>query len=765
MGPPALVEGEAMEVEVGSVNENGNIVNGSGPVTIPLSGNVSGVGQTNTIQNDNRNGGGGYPIRKAYGTRHGAGYNNNSNAQRAVFDGKRMRKAIQRRTDCVWMKDHRDTKFLRPKPNFIIDLLPPSAYLHNPVNAVATKYVHTSTNKNRYPVNVVRWTPEGRRLITGLSSGEFTLWNGLTFNFETILQAHESAVRAMKWSHNDNWMVTADHKGIIKYWQSNMNNLKMFEGHKEAIRDLSFSPTDTKFATCSDDGTIKIWDFNEGIEEKALSGHGWDVKVVDWHPYKSLLASGSKDNLIKFWDPKSGKNVDTFHGHKNIIHGLQWNKNGNWLATASRDQLVKVYDIRMMKDLQTFRGHNKEVCFPTAVSWHPFHERLLATGGSDGCLMYWIVGQDSLVEAVEFAHDQSVWSLDWHPIGHILVSGSNDHSTRFWTRARPGDTVQDKYHVGRQKAEELGLKDVDSEDEDDFVPGLTFSNNGGLMSGFLPVPMNPYSVPRPDFMQQQFLNQDQKQGPLTPPKLFDGADISYVSNNENKVDELPGLGLLQNNPQIPPGLNLNNIPSGLNRGQPGIGNTGSRPQPLPQQQQFQQRSLFQIPNQSQLQRPPPQQQLPQQRQLQPLQQRQLQPPPQQLQQLRPPPQQQLPPQQLRPPPQQLQPPQQPPPHQSHQPHQQLHPPPQQLPPHLQPPQQLPQIQHLPPQQQLQPPQQRPHWMPQQNEGPGGRGSPGPRQQGQQNQQPPRWNTQQSGETIIQIIKIVSFGIQCTVFLH
>lgn len=34
----------------------------------------------------------------------------------------------------------------------------------------------------------LKWTPDGRRLITGASSGEFTLWNGLTFNFETILQ-------------------------------------------------------------------------------------------------------------------------------------------------------------------------------------------------------------------------------------------------------------------------------------------------------------------------------------------------------------------------------------------------------------------------------------------------------------------------------------------------------------------------------------------------------------------------------------------------
>ena len=53
----------------------------------------------------------------------------------------------------------------------------------------------------RCPIFTLAWTPEGRRLITGASSGEFTLWNGLTFNFETILQAHDSPVRAMKVRH------------------------------------------------------------------------------------------------------------------------------------------------------------------------------------------------------------------------------------------------------------------------------------------------------------------------------------------------------------------------------------------------------------------------------------------------------------------------------------------------------------------------------------------------------------------------------------
>jgi polyadenylation factor subunit 2 len=49
------------------------------------------------------------------------------------------------------------------------------------------------------------WTPEGRRLVTGASSGEFTLWNGLTFNFETILQVIQVCfdLRVLKMFHYD----------------------------------------------------------------------------------------------------------------------------------------------------------------------------------------------------------------------------------------------------------------------------------------------------------------------------------------------------------------------------------------------------------------------------------------------------------------------------------------------------------------------------------------------------------------------------------
>jgi len=177
-------------------------------------------------------------------------------AQGVEFDGKRLRKAVIRKTIDynsaivrqlelrVWQRDQRDFRAIQPDAAYYPDMIPPPYYVHNPINAVTTKFVRTSTNKMRCPIFCVAWTPEGRRLVTGASSGEFTLWNGLTFNFETILQAHDSPVRCMVWSHNDLWMVTGDHAGFVKYWQSNMNNVKMFQAHKEPLRGIRWATLD-----------------------------------------------------------------------------------------------------------------------------------------------------------------------------------------------------------------------------------------------------------------------------------------------------------------------------------------------------------------------------------------------------------------------------------------------------------------------------------------------------------------------------------------
>ena len=190
----------------------------------------------------------------------------------------------------------------------------------------------------RCPIFCLSWTPEGRRLITGpkfghsdlrpcftfsvpevivisshsgASSGEFTLWNGLTFNFETILQAHDSPVdkhypsiycfigrlyeyikgaddamvaqrrvdgdRGPRWLHQvlaeqheqrEDVPGGLDDHHVVKelLTKVDLTHLKqnicwkqpIVQAHKEAIRRVSFCPTDAKFASCSDDGTVSF---------------------------------------------------------------------------------------------------------------------------------------------------------------------------------------------------------------------------------------------------------------------------------------------------------------------------------------------------------------------------------------------------------------------------------------------------------------------------------------------------------------------------
>ncbi|CAI5441639.1 unnamed protein product [Caenorhabditis angaria] len=386
----------------------------------------------------------------------------------------------------LWQYGRKQRVLQQPDILYQSTALPVHSTPDVPVDCVLTKFIRTAMNKVKCPVYSVAWSPEGKRLITGTQTGEFTLWNGTAFNFETILQAHDAAIRALKWSSNEQWLLSADQDGYVKYWQPNMNNAHMFAAHKdEAIRGIAFSPTDIKFATASDDGTAKIWDFARYTEDRVLRGHGSEVRAIDWHPTKGLVVTGSRDTQqpVKLWDPKSGTCLATLQEHKSSVMAVEFNQNGNWLLTGGRDHLLKMYDIRVMKEVHTYRAHKKEVI---SLAWHPVHEGLFVSGGGDGSIVYWMVDSEKEIGLLEHAHDQAIWSMKWHPMGHILATGSNDNNTKFWARNRPGDTVEDIFGLSttisvghldkerepRQIQQKITIDDTDLYTKDTFIPGM-----------------------------------------------------------------------------------------------------------------------------------------------------------------------------------------------------------------------------------------------------------------------------------------------------
>jgi polyadenylation factor subunit 2 len=494
--------------------------------------------------------------------------------------------------------------------SYVFNILPPAARKGRAQDTIPAKHLHTSYNKVRHPVNVVKWTPEGRRLLTGSTSGEFTLWNGTGFNFETIMQAHDTAVRAVTYAHNNEWLISADQEGVVKYWQTNFNNVKEIQAHADPVRDLSFAPTDAKFVTASDDASLKIFDFAGGVEEATLAGHQWDAKSVDWHPTKGLIVSGSKDHQVKLWDPRTGRCLTTLHGHKNTVNMTKFEPSkGVLLASCARDQTVRVFDIRMMRDVFLLKGHEKEI---SSIVWHPIHSSLLTTGGADGAMFHYLLDEQNApagtplttspydaaspgeavaqtifpAQKIPFAHEYNVWCMDWHPLGHILASGSNDRATRFWTRPRPGEDtyIIDKWHIGQTAAEEKGTwrkseaqrareeEDADAEDDDGiedqkmpsrghFLPGLP--GLPGLAAPGIPAP--------PVFMPDHSSAQNFGGNFPAPPPSFPGGNFPAPPPS------FPG-GM----PPLPPGMDLETLRQAFGGQMPPLPSNGVMPPfPLP----------------------------------------------------------------------------------------------------------------------------------------------------------------------------------------
>ncbi|WVF67137.1 hypothetical protein IAT40_001882 [Kwoniella sp. CBS 6097] len=346
---------------------------------------------------------------------------------------------------------------IHPNPSDIVNLLPAAAHRLNPSTSICDQWVHTSINKERSPTRVVRWTPDARRLLTGNDKGQFTLWNGSSFNYESITQVHDDSIRSFTYSHNGQALVSTDKTGTIKYFTPHLTNIHGFQGHREACHGVSWSPNDERFVSGGDDGLVKIWSYREAREEKVLSGHGWDVRCVDWHPTKGLVASGSKDMLVKFWDPRTGKDLSTLHSHKSTINTCNWSPDGHLVATAGGDGVVRLFDIRTFRELEAMKGHSKEI---NCLEWHPIHHSLFASGDAGGTINHYSLTSPTPSEPITSlasAHEDAVFSLSFHPLGHVLCSGSKDFTARFWQRARPaGGHENDRWHLGEERS--MGLK-------------------------------------------------------------------------------------------------------------------------------------------------------------------------------------------------------------------------------------------------------------------------------------------------------------------
>ena len=129
-----------------------------------------------------------------------------------------------------------------------------------------------------------------------------------TLDHKTNFMAHQSAVYVVRYSPDGKFLLTGGKDAHLNIWNvENYEVIRSIPAHNWAIYDIVFNPDATLFATASRDKTIKIWDAKshellKRITKTKFEGHTHSVNKLFWSSYHNYLVSVGDDKRVMVRD-------------------------------------------------------------------------------------------------------------------------------------------------------------------------------------------------------------------------------------------------------------------------------------------------------------------------------------------------------------------------------------------------------------------------------------------------------------------------------
>jgi transducin (beta)-like 1 len=268
-----------------------------------------------------------------------------------------------------------------------------------------------------------------------------------------------------------------------------------------------------------------------------LTGHTSEVFICSWAPGPSstdaaapaaplLLASGSGDGTARIWEvppppadgsPRPGNGEARVGPPRVLRHaplgggGGANGSDGGAAATANNNGGAGAGGAKTSSPQPAGNGGNParpgsggpQQCDVTTLDWHPAGS-LLATGSYDGCARVWT--REGNLERTLRGHGGPIFSLRWSRGGKLLLSGGVDKTAAVWdleAAARAADPSSPDAGLVRRWAHHKGSTlDVDWRDDATFatcssdatvavcrVPASSAAGAGGASSSAIAAPL------------------------------------------------------------------------------------------------------------------------------------------------------------------------------------------------------------------------------------------------------------------------------------
>ena len=182
------------------------------------------------------------------------------------------------------------------------------------------------TERQRWPyaaqdsLQQLRWSPDGRRLVSAGRDGSARVWNLDSQTEELIIRSHNSIIRGVAWNPDCSRLATVGNDSFVRIWDTETGNeVVALPAGVRSIERAAWSPNGRRIAAGTNDGQLIVWDASTAYIAEGRAANVARTETAEPRlPPLATFDSGLVDSLVspdvKWSQPvKLGPEVNSPH--------------------------------------------------------------------------------------------------------------------------------------------------------------------------------------------------------------------------------------------------------------------------------------------------------------------------------------------------------------------------------------------------------------------------------------------------------------------